>query len=76
MAHMDRFDKLDGELFYTLREAAEQLRVSRSWLRRSNCPRVRLSARIVRYPKRELLGWLTDRLAPPGSSIAPEQPRE
>ena len=46
----------------TLLEAARLLRVSPSWLRRSECPRIRFGAKLVRYPRQQLLAWFNSRL--------------
>ena len=50
----------DDEIL-TLREAANQLKVSGSWLRRSDCPRVRFSMKMVRFNRAELLKWFNAR---------------
>lgn len=39
----------DERDFLTIEEAADYLRISADWLRNSDCPRVRLGARVVFY---------------------------
>lgn len=42
----------------TLKEIAQQLRVSETWLRRSSCPRVRFGAKTVRYAAADVTAWI------------------
>lgn len=41
--------KPDEREFMTIEEAADYLRIGVEWLRASDCPRVRLGARVVFY---------------------------
>lgn len=59
---------------YTVSEAAKHLRVSPSWLSRSDCPRVRFGTKMVRYPRTELLEWFASHLN--GSVGNPSADRE
>lgn len=47
----------------TGKEAAQQLRVSETWLRRSSCPRVRFGSKTVRYVLADVMGWIDARRA-------------
>ena len=46
----------------TLGEASSLLKVSGSWLRRSDCPRIRFSAKLVRYSRLQIEAWFIARL--------------
>lgn len=42
----------------TLEEAADMVRVSPDWLRKSDCPRSQPSPGVVRYLRDDVLAWL------------------
>jgi len=46
----------------TLVEASSLLKVSGSWLRPSDCPRIRFSSKLVRYSRVQIEAWFTARL--------------
>ena len=50
-----------GEEILTLDEASGLLKVSTSWLRRSACPRIRFSPKMVRFNRTDLLKWFNSR---------------
>ena len=42
----------------TLADAAALLGVTEHWLRRSRCPRLRVSHKVVRYDRAAVLAWI------------------